>query len=135
MRYYLVSKKLGIEKSIGVGIGKIWYWKKFRIRFRSDFGYRHTLPSYSCRPSYSSTAAQVAATNALQQLHIALHTYSSNKETINYNNTSQSAPMCLGCAFPFLAPIGTPLVIHRPHFDFLLCPTPRCHKSHSELIQ
>jgi len=38
-----VSKKFGIEKSIGFGIGKIWYRKKFQIRFRSDFGYRHTL--------------------------------------------------------------------------------------------
>ena len=51
-----VSKKFGIEKSIGFGIGKIWYRKKyriryrknlvsekFRIRFRSDLGYRHTL--------------------------------------------------------------------------------------------
>ena len=34
-----VSKKFGIEKSIG----KIWYRKKFWIRFCSDFGYRHTL--------------------------------------------------------------------------------------------
>ena len=52
-----VSEKFGIKKSIGFGIVKIWYrekyriqyWKnlvsekKFRIRFRSDFGYRHTL--------------------------------------------------------------------------------------------
>ena len=42
-----VSKKLSIEKSIGFGIGKIWYRKKFRIRFRSDFGYRHTLVNTS----------------------------------------------------------------------------------------
>ena len=53
----LVSKKFGIEKSIGIGIGKnlvsknvsdsvskkIGIVKKFRIRFRSDFGFRHTL--------------------------------------------------------------------------------------------
>ena len=79
-----VSKTFGIEKSIGFGIVKIWYWKKYRIRyrknlvskkyriryqknlvsekvsvsvskkfgvgekfriwFRSGFGYRHTLP-------------------------------------------------------------------------------------------
>ena len=53
----LVSKKFGIEKSIGIGIGKklvskkvsvsvskkIGIGKKFRIRFRSDFGFRHTL--------------------------------------------------------------------------------------------
>ena len=65
-----VLKIFGIRKSIGFGIVKIWYrkkyriWyrkylvsekvsdsvseefgigKKFRIRFRSDFGYRHTL--------------------------------------------------------------------------------------------
>ena len=65
-----VSKNFGIEKSIGFGIVKIWYRKKYRIRyrknlvsekvsdsvsekfgigkkfrilFRSDFGYRHTL--------------------------------------------------------------------------------------------
>ena len=52
-----VSKKFGIEKSIGIGIGKnlvskkvsdsvskkIGIGKKFRIRFRSDFGFRHTL--------------------------------------------------------------------------------------------
>ena len=53
----LVSEKFGIEKSIGIGIGKnlvskkvpdsvskkIGIGKKFRIRFRSDFGFRHTL--------------------------------------------------------------------------------------------
>ena len=52
-----VSKNSGIEKSIGIGIGnnlvskkvsdsvseKIGIGKKFRIRFRSDFGFRHTL--------------------------------------------------------------------------------------------
>ena len=52
-----VSKNSGIEKSIGIGIGnnlvskkvsdsvseKIGIGKKFRIRFRSDFWYRHTL--------------------------------------------------------------------------------------------
>ena len=36
-------KKIGIEKSIGFGIGNIWYRKKFWIRFRSDFWHRHTL--------------------------------------------------------------------------------------------
>ena len=36
-------KKFGIEKSIGFSIRKIWYRKKFRIRYCSDFGYRHTL--------------------------------------------------------------------------------------------
>ena len=36
-------KEFGIEKSIGIGIENIWYQKKIRIRFRSDFGYRHTL--------------------------------------------------------------------------------------------
>ena len=46
-----VSKNSGIEKSIGIGIGKnlvskkFGIGKKFRIRFRSDFGYRHTLDS------------------------------------------------------------------------------------------
>ena len=53
----LVSKKFGIEKSIGIGIGKklvskkvsvsvskkIGIGKKYRYRFRSDFGFRHTL--------------------------------------------------------------------------------------------
>ena len=52
-----VSENFGIEKSIGFSIENIWYRKKhriryrrnlvsekkFRIRFRSDFGYRHTL--------------------------------------------------------------------------------------------
>ena len=38
-----VLKIFGIGKSIGFGIGKFWYRKKFWIRFRSDFGYRHTL--------------------------------------------------------------------------------------------
>ena len=33
------SKKFGIDKSIGFGIVKIWYRKKIRIGFRSDFGY------------------------------------------------------------------------------------------------
>ena len=51
-----VSEKIVIEKSIGIGIGKnlvskkvsdsvskkIGIGKKFRIRFRSDFGFRHT---------------------------------------------------------------------------------------------
>ena len=68
-----VSKIFGIEKSIGFGFEKFWYrkkyryryrknlvsekvsdsvskkfgiGKKFRIRFRSDFGYRHTLQGY-----------------------------------------------------------------------------------------
>ena len=31
-----VSKKFGIEKSIGFGIGKIWYRKKYRIRYRKN---------------------------------------------------------------------------------------------------
>ena len=53
----LVLKKFGIEKSIRFGIGKdlvskkvsesvakiFGIGKKIRIRFRSDFGYRHTL--------------------------------------------------------------------------------------------
>ena len=52
-----VSKNSGIEKSIGIGIGKklvskkvsdsvskiFGIRKKFRIRFRSDFGFRNTL--------------------------------------------------------------------------------------------
>ena len=52
-----VSKNSGIEKSIGIGIGKnlvskkvsdsvsekFGIGKKFWIRFCSDFGYRHTL--------------------------------------------------------------------------------------------
>ena len=52
-----VSKNFGIKKSIGFGIGKIWYQNKYRIRYRkklaseksfgfvffSDFGFRHTL--------------------------------------------------------------------------------------------
>ena len=52
-----VSKEFGIEISIGFGIGKnlvskkvsdsvskkIGIGKKFRIRFRSDFGFLHTL--------------------------------------------------------------------------------------------
>ena len=29
----------------GIGCEKFWYRKKCRIRFRSDFGFRHTLPS------------------------------------------------------------------------------------------
>ena len=29
-----VSKNFGIEKSIGIGFGKIWYRKKYRYRFR-----------------------------------------------------------------------------------------------------
>ena len=57
----LVSKNSGIEKSIGIGIGKnlvskkvsdsvskkFGIGKKFRIRFRSDFWYRHTLDHVS----------------------------------------------------------------------------------------
>ena len=39
-RKNLVSKKVSDSVSEKFGIGK-----KFRIRFRSDFGYRHTLPS------------------------------------------------------------------------------------------
>ena len=52
-----VSKKFGFEKSIGIGIEKnlvlrkvsvsvsekFGIGKKFWIRFRLDFGYRHTL--------------------------------------------------------------------------------------------
>ena len=40
---YRKSIGFGIEKSIGFGIGTIWYRKNFRIRFLSDFKYRHTL--------------------------------------------------------------------------------------------
>ena len=29
----MVTKQFGIEKSIGIGIGKIWYRKKFHIWF------------------------------------------------------------------------------------------------------
>ena len=87
-----VSKKIGIEKSIGIGFENFWYRKKFRywfrknlvskqvldsvskkigignkfwIRFRSDFGVRHTLAFFlralqahravaSCRSSQQS---------------------------------------------------------------------------------
>ena len=67
-----VLKKIGIDESIGIGLEKFWYqkkywyWfrkhlvskkvsdsvfgiekifsgKKFRLRFRSNFGFRHTL--------------------------------------------------------------------------------------------
>ena len=62
-----VLKKNGIDESIGIGFEKFWYqkkywyWfrkhlvskkvsdsvfgieKKFRLRFRSNFGFRHTL--------------------------------------------------------------------------------------------
>ena len=31
-----VSKKFGIEKSIGFGIENIWYRKKYRIRYRKN---------------------------------------------------------------------------------------------------
>ena len=72
-RKNLVSKKVsvsvlkifGIDKSIGIGFGKklvskkvsdsvskkIGIGKKFRIRFRSDFGFRHTLPQVICHSS------------------------------------------------------------------------------------
>ena len=43
---YLVSKKVSDSVSEIFGIGK-----KIRIRFRSDFGYRHTLHPPSSRPS------------------------------------------------------------------------------------
>ena len=35
--------KIWYQKSTGLGVGKILYLKKFRIRFRSYFRYRHTL--------------------------------------------------------------------------------------------
>ena len=52
-----VSEKFGTGKSLGTGIGKIWYRKKYRYRYRKylvpeksigigivqHFGYRHTL--------------------------------------------------------------------------------------------
>ena len=44
-------KKFAIEKSIGFGVIKIWYWKKFQIQFRSYFGYHHTL--YYVQPDSS----------------------------------------------------------------------------------
>ena len=34
-----VSKEFGIEKSIRFGIVKIWYRKKYRIRYRKSFGF------------------------------------------------------------------------------------------------
>ena len=56
-----VSKKFGIDKSIGFGIKNrvskkvldsvsenFGIGKQFRIRFRSDFGYRHTLLLLIC---------------------------------------------------------------------------------------
>ena len=36
-------KKFGIEKSIGFGIGKIWYRKKYRIRYRKLFGIEKSI--------------------------------------------------------------------------------------------
>ena len=38
----LVLEKIAIGKSLGTGIGKIWYRKKVSDSV-SDFGYRHTL--------------------------------------------------------------------------------------------
>ena len=38
-----VSKKFGIEKSIGFGIGNIWYRKKYRIRYRKIFGIEKSI--------------------------------------------------------------------------------------------
>ena len=35
---FSIRKKIGIDKIIGFGFGKIWYRKKFLIWFRSDFG-------------------------------------------------------------------------------------------------
>ena len=60
---YWYRKNFGIEKSIGIGIGKklvskkvsvsvskkIGIGKKFRIRFRSDFGFRHTLSASNAK--------------------------------------------------------------------------------------
>ena len=36
-------KKIGIEKSIGFGIGKIWYRRKYRIRYRKEFGIEKSI--------------------------------------------------------------------------------------------
>ena len=36
-------EKIRYQKSLGFGIENIWYRKKYGIRFRSDFGYHHTL--------------------------------------------------------------------------------------------
>ena len=38
-----VSENFGIEKSIGIGFGKIWYRKKYRYRFRKFFGIEKSI--------------------------------------------------------------------------------------------
>ena len=38
-----VSKKIGIEKSIGIGFGKIWYRKKYRYWYRKNFGIEKSI--------------------------------------------------------------------------------------------
>ena len=57
--FLVVSEKFGSGKSLGIGIGKIWYRKKYRYRYQKylvpeksigigivqHFGYRHTLTS------------------------------------------------------------------------------------------
>ena len=47
-----VSKKFGIEKSIGFGIGKIWYRKKYRIRYRKKLVSKKVSDSVSERIWY-----------------------------------------------------------------------------------
>ena len=42
-----VSKKFGIEKSIGFGIEKIWYRKKYRIRYRKKLVLKKVSDSVS----------------------------------------------------------------------------------------
>ena len=53
-----VSETFGIAKSIGFSIGNIWYGKKFRIWFRSDFWYRHTLADNQCNWCAAETQSQ-----------------------------------------------------------------------------
>ena len=77
-----VSERFGIEKSIGFGIGNylvskkvsdsvseiFGIGKKIRIRFRSDFGYRHTLWTSVASKSNFDQADHVAAQSNFLQL-------------------------------------------------------------------
>ena len=74
-----VSEKFGIEKSIGFGIGNylvskkvsdsvleiIGIGKKIRIRFRSDFGYCHTLQA-SLLPSVHAVELEAVGRASFQ---------------------------------------------------------------------
>ena len=69
-----VSKKFGIEKSIGFGIENIWYRKKYRILYRKNLVSEKVSDSVSFRFWVSSHTLMIISNN-INTINIILNNF------------------------------------------------------------